>query len=70
MNHSLRSNDAIRPGIGLDDFELDGAHATSYNERVILVYRAIGLQEVGLQVHLEKITTKRRINSYTHTFTL
>lgn len=63
VNDGVWSYDAVGGGICLDDLELDGSHASAHDKHILLVNRAIGFEEVRLQVYLKQIAEKIRTYS-------
>ena len=59
VDHGVGRHDAVGGRVGLDHLELDGPHAAPDDEVVPLVDGPVGLQEVGLQVHLEPVAGGR-----------
>jgi hypothetical protein len=55
VDDGVRRDDAARLRVGLNDLELDLAHAALAGEEVALVDRAVGLHEVRLEEDLEEV---------------
>lgn len=60
VDDGVGGDDAVRGRVQLANLELDGPHATANHGDVSLVDRAVGFQEVGLQVNVEQPPAQMR----------
>lgn len=58
MDNSVLSYNTVLRGIGLDDLELHGSHASANEECVALSDRSVRFKEVRLDVHIENVATE------------
>ena len=49
---------AVRSRVTFNDFEFDSSHSSSYNKEIPLSDRAIGFQEVRLEVNVKEIPSE------------
>eukprot|EP00760_Papus_ankaliazontas_P010164 PhM_4_TR14214/c0_g1_i1/m.15161 len=56
VDHCVGGNDAVRRGVHFDDFELNGTHASTHQERIALADWTVVVDEVGLQECFKEIT--------------
>lgn len=52
----MRTYNAVVSGVSFDDFELDGSHASTDQEKVSLADGSVSLQEVRLEVDLKQVS--------------
>lgn len=60
VNDGVRSDDAVRAGIGFDHFEFHRSHTSAHDEIVVFVDWTISLEEVRLQINFENVPDKIR----------
>jgi len=57
VDDGVRGNDTVGGRISLHDLELDGVHGLADEEKVALLDGAVSLEEVGLEIDVEKVSS-------------
>ena len=55
VDDGVGGDDAVRRRVCFDNLELDGVHGLADEEEVALLHGPVGLEEVGLEVHVKEI---------------